>query len=70
MGKGRGGGGGGGGGIGGPLNIIYKGAIMCYNKKIHQICNHITFTNMYDSRPNYLLYIWREIDLIFALIVQ
>jgi hypothetical protein len=63
-------GGGGGGGIGGPFKIIYKGAIMCYNKKIHQICNHITFTNMYDSRPNYLLYIWREIDLIFALIVQ
>jgi hypothetical protein len=47
----------GGGRIGDPLNIIYKGGIKCSDKKIHQICNHTTFMDMYDSRPNYLLYI-------------
>jgi hypothetical protein len=31
--------------------------------------HHITFTGMHDSWPIYLLYIWREIDLIFIFIV-
>jgi hypothetical protein len=53
---------GGGVGFGGPMNIIYKGARKCCNKRIHQICNHITFTDMSDSWPIYLLYIWWEID--------
>jgi hypothetical protein len=37
-------GGGGVGGFGGPMNIIYKGVVKCYNKKIHQMCSCITFT--------------------------
>jgi len=56
--------------IGGLVNTIYKGVIKCFNKRIHQICNHITFTNMYDSRLIYLLYIWWEINLILVFIVQ
>ncbi len=31
--------------------------------------HHITFKDMHDSWPIYLLYIWREIDLILILIV-
>jgi hypothetical protein len=42
----------------------------CCNKRIHQICNHITFTDMSDSWLIYLLYIWWEIDSILVLIVQ
>jgi hypothetical protein len=41
----------GGGEYGGPMNIIYKGAIKYYNKRIHQIWYHITFMNMYDWKP-------------------
>jgi hypothetical protein len=36
----------GGGKFDGPVNIIYKGAIKCSNNIIHQICNHITFTDI------------------------
>jgi hypothetical protein len=52
------------------VNIIYEGAIKCYNNIIYQICNHITFINMYNSMPSYLLYIWWEIDLILIFIVR
>jgi hypothetical protein len=31
--------------------------------------HHITFKDMNDSWPIYLLYIWREMDLILILIV-
>jgi len=31
--------------------------------------HHITFTDMHDSWPIYLLYIWREIDPILIFIV-
>ncbi len=31
--------------------------------------HHITFTDMHDSWPIYLLYIWREIDSILIFIV-
>jgi hypothetical protein len=43
-------------GGGGVVNIICKGVVKCSNKIIYQICNHITFMDMYDSRPIYLLY--------------
>ncbi len=31
------------------------------------VAHHITFTDMHNSCPIYLLYIWREIDLILIL---
>ncbi len=37
---------------------------------VKMVGHHITFTDMHDSWPIYLLYIWREIDPILIFIAQ
>jgi hypothetical protein len=61
---------GGGGDVAAPRTLFIKVLESVSHKRIHQICNHITFTDMSDSWPIYLLYIWWEIDLILVLIIQ
>jgi hypothetical protein len=49
------------------MEIVFLGGQGGWGVKI--VGHHITFMDMHDSWPIYLLYIWREIDLILILIV-
>jgi hypothetical protein len=49
------------------MEIVFLGGPGGGGVKI--VSHHITFMDIHDSWPIYLLYIWREIDLILIFIV-